>query len=264
MNAVFNNAQSYGLTIGSYGQKSVSPFKGSFKNEGGIATSGSFAADIVNRIKAADSKNTQPNYGISEHEATYKEMGKNAPKDTSALQTSLQNTIDAVANRHGHQAATAVMGIIYQNVALANVNEDSLGQGFIQAIKFIDRNFGVSEGNKLMADLNSGVNKEMNEVFDNGLNEEFFDPANINVTMRTVKGVAETMGKALDKAIDNMEEPETGINVASPAEELRKKAMKAMAKRMLANGEVPPPYAQECLSEDLPAASQGALLNVAV
>ena len=153
------------------------------------------------------------------------------------------------------------MGIVYQNVGMDNVSEETLGQGFMQAIKFIDRNFGISQGNQLMGELNQGVNKEMNEYFDNGYNEVFFDAADPKSALRTAKGIAQSMDNMLEKAIDNIESPELELSeLGKAAKKIREQTMKALAKKMLAQGELPPAYTQEYL----PSAIPGQLLNTEI
>ena len=274
-----NISSSYGISVGGYNKKAHSVFAGKMQSRGGLETSGAFAADIVNRIKKNPDQAAQAEQ--QKHEADYAQLGSqkdtqnsaqntidqstNPAKDLSGLQESLQNTIDYVAKRHGSQAATAVMGIMYQNVGMDNVAEDTLGQGFIQAVKFIDRNFGISEGNLLMGELNQGVNKEINEYFDNGYNEVFFDASDHKSALRTAKGIMQSMENVLDKALEGIEGPEVDLSqLGQSAKKMREAAMQAlaekMAEKMMAQGELPPAYTQEYL----PAAIPGQLLNTAV
>ena len=249
-------------------------FSGQYKaQDAKLGTAGVFAADIVSRISRPASSGTGSGLSAapSAGEAAYQDLGRSAPKanaDLDGLRTSLENTINAVASRHGSQAATAVMGIVYQNVGF-DVTEENLGQGFLKAISFIDRNFGIVEGNRLMGDLNESLNDEMNAVFDNGQNEVFFDNTSPNAALRTAKGLMQTTNGMFEKALEGDGEGEgTDLNLAGPmsGEELREQALRAQAKRMLANGELPPAYLQEYLPDGAMsgAATSGGLLNTEV
>ncbi len=258
-----NISTSYGISIGGYNKKPNAVFAGKMQSQGELETSGAFAADIVNRIKK--NSPSAPQTEQQQHEASYAQMGAeqkaNNAKDLSGLQASLENTINYVAKHHGSQAATAVMGIVYQNVGMDNVSEETLGQGFMQAIKFIDRNFGISEGNQLMGELNQGVNKEMNEYFDNGQNEVFFDASDPKSALRTAKGIMQSMDNMLEKAIDNIESPEIDLSeLSKAAKKIREQTMKAVAKKMVEQGELPPAYTQEYLGNAIP----GQLLNAEI
>ena len=258
-----NISTSYGISIGGYNKKPNAVFAGKMQSQGELETSGAFAADIVNRIKKKSP--SAPQTEQQQHEASYAQMGAeqkaNNAKDLSGLQASLENTINYVAKHHGSQAATAVMGIVYQNVGMDNVSEETLGQGFMQAIKFIDRNFGISEGNQLMGELNQGVNKEMNEYFDNGQNEVFFDASDPKSALRTAKGIMQSMDNMLEKAIDNIESPEIDLSeLSKAAKKIREQTMKAVAKKMVEQGELPPAYTQEYLGNAIP----GQLLNAEI
>lgn len=122
----------------------------------GEDTSGVFAEDIMRRIGELD-----------------EESSRNS-ENAQRLENSLADTLKSVSARYGKQAATAVMGTVYKSIGDGPVTEENLGQGFLEAIKLVDKNFGVAEGDKFMADLNAGLNKSLNEFFDNGLNETFF------------------------------------------------------------------------------------------
>jgi len=95
-------------------------------------------------------------------------------KDSSGLQDSLADTMDWVREKFGDETAAAAVGMILQATS-TGVNEDTLGEGMLNVLKFIDRNFGVNAGDSVMAEFNSGINAALNNFFDNGQNEIFYD-----------------------------------------------------------------------------------------
>lgn len=249
--------QSISFDIGSL-NRIPNVFEAQFDNSDTIATAtaGIFAADIVNRI-GKGSHLVQ----VSEAEAIYKELGKNASRSSAGLQASLENMINSITQRHGTGAATAVMGIVAQNVG-NNASEESLSQGFMEAIKFIDRNYGISEGNLFMGELNESVNKEMNKYFDNGTNEVFFDLNTQPNAMRMVKGITESTDGMFDGLAERTSfEIDGGLS----AKEMREITLEAQAKRILASGKLPPAYLQEYLPAGaMPATVPGGLLNTII
>ncbi|WP_316898022.1 hypothetical protein [Pseudodesulfovibrio indicus] len=96
------------------------------------------------------------------------------PKDSGELRDELASTMDWLRERFGDETASAAAGMIIQSTA-SGVTEDTLGEGMLNVLKFIDRNFGIAAGDEAMARFNSGINNALNNFFDNGLNELFFD-----------------------------------------------------------------------------------------
>ncbi len=95
------------------------------------------------------------------------------PKDVTALRHSLGSTMDWLRERFGDETAAAAAGMILQSTS-SGVSEESLGDGLLNTLKFIDRNFGFAAGDSAIATFNSGVNSELNNYFDNGKSEIFF------------------------------------------------------------------------------------------
>lgn len=93
-------------------------------------------------------------------------------KDTGNLRDQLASTMDWLRERFGDETAAAAAGMIVQSTS-SGVNEDTLGDGLLNALKFIDRNFGTNAGDATMTKFNSGINTALNEFFDNGQNEIF-------------------------------------------------------------------------------------------
>ncbi len=230
-----------------------------------MGSAGAFAADIVSRIQKPTSSDAET-ADLADNETAYKNLGKTASKsqkNLDSLQASLENTINAIAARHGAQAATQVMGIVYQNVG-NNVGEESLGQGFLKAISFIDRNFGINEGNRLMSELNNGLNKEMNSYFDNGSEEVFFDAASPSAALRTAKAFMQQTNGVFDRMLEDSGSSDLDLSVAMTTEEMREMMLEAQAKRMLAKGEIPPAYLQEYLPNNMMPGVTGTIVNTSV
>ncbi|QJB55718.1 hypothetical protein [Pseudodesulfovibrio sp. zrk46] len=93
-------------------------------------------------------------------------------KDTTALQHALGETMDWVRERFGDETAAAASGMVLAATS-STVNEDTLGDGLLNALKFIDRNFGVAAGDAAIAQFNQSVNVELNSYFENGKMELF-------------------------------------------------------------------------------------------
>lgn len=234
--------------------RSGSVFGGQYSG-GTLASASVFAADIVSRIGERGGSGQ-----VSGAEAAYKELGKNASKNLAGLQSSLENTINAIASRHGAEAASEVMSIVCNNVDGA-VTEEGMGNGFVEAIRFIDRNYGISEGNRLMGELNAGVNKEMNEYFDNGHNEVFFDAGQNSNALRVVKGFMQSSEGLFDSLTESAGDVGLELSGAMSPEDMREMTLELQARRMLAKGELPPAYLQEYLPSGLSVPSAGAMLD---
>ena len=95
------------------------------------------------------------------------------PKDSTDLRQSLGSTMDWIRERYGEETAAAAAGMIVQATS-SGVSEKTLGNGLLNTLKFIDRNFGIAAGDEAIAQFNNGINRTVNEFFDNGLNELFF------------------------------------------------------------------------------------------
>lgn len=94
-------------------------------------------------------------------------------KDTSALKSSLASTMDWVRGRFGDETGAAAAGMILQATS-SGVTEDTLGDGLLNVLKFIDRNFGTQAGDQAISRFNSGINQALNQYFENGFDEVFF------------------------------------------------------------------------------------------
>jgi hypothetical protein len=93
-------------------------------------------------------------------------------KDSDDLRSQLASTLDWVRERFGDETAAAASGMIIKATS-SGVNEDTLGNGLLNVLKFIDRNFGTNAGDTAIAQFNAGINTALNDFFDNGQNEIF-------------------------------------------------------------------------------------------
>ncbi len=128
-------------------------------------------------------------------------------KDPSELAGALANAADFIENKFGHDAATAFKGIVVSGSG-DQITEDSLSNGLLKSIQFIDRNFGFAAGDQVMDHFNSNLNNAMNDYFENGLQEHFFasDPgATTQVTLKnTMAQVTQEFGEETAKGIESL------------------------------------------------------------
>lgn len=117
-----------------------------------------FANEVVRRLESADG-------------APLDSEGQ--PKDSDDLRQSLGQTMDWIRERFGDETASAAAGMILQSTA-SGVTEDTLGEGLLNTLKFIDRNFGYAAGDSAIAQFNGSLNTALNDYFDNGQNELFY------------------------------------------------------------------------------------------
>lgn len=89
------------------------------------------------------------------------------------LAASLEDAMRHVADAHGDRAATAFMGLVMKRLGDGPVNEESLGNGLLDGLRFIDRQFGTAAGDSLIARFNGGLNDSLNGFFGNGHDELF-------------------------------------------------------------------------------------------
>lgn len=117
-----------------------------------------FANEVVRRLESGD-------------QAALDTEGD--PKDSDDLRNALGQTMDWIRERYGDDTAAAAAGMILQSTS-SGVNEDTLGEGLLNTLKFIDRNFGINAGDEAIAKFNGSLNQEINDYFDNGMDELFF------------------------------------------------------------------------------------------
>ena len=131
-------------------------------------TASTFAADIVRRAGVDTVASTPPENGAAPSVDA-------ADKNTAAknLEKALASTVDFMADRFGDTAASVMTALIYKGIGDGPVTEENLGQALLDVAKFVDANFGYSEGDAFINHINGSLNDSLNAFFDNGSNEEF-------------------------------------------------------------------------------------------
>lgn len=137
------------------------------------------------------------------------QVGENGGQNGEALTDSLAATADWMNEKYGAKAGEAVLGILAGYVGNGNVGEEALSKGMLAAIRFTDRNFGISAGDALADRLNAGLNVQVNDYFDNGLSEQIYTstiPANeVSRTLSmATQGIAERFGPGEAATAQNM------------------------------------------------------------
>lgn len=161
-----------------------------------------FGADIVRRTSVVPAVSTDTN-GTSTDATTG--AASTAPTDAEreALSGALSGSVQWVADKFGDAAATAVMGIVYKSIGDGPVTEDALGEGLLNALRFVDRQFGTASGDAFMAQLNGGgLNDALNDYFDNGLSERFLVAGAGNLADDAVQGAEAAKATLVQQAAE--------------------------------------------------------------
>ncbi|MBG3877418.1 hypothetical protein FVW20_10395 [Desulfovibrio oxamicus] len=162
-----------------------------------------FGADIVRRTSVAPAAATADTADTNADVTTG--AASTAPTDAErdALSGALSGSVRWVADKFGDAAATAVMGIVYKSVGDGPVTEDSLGEGLLNALRFVDRQFGTASGDAFMAQLNGGgLNDALNDYFDNGLSERFMVAGAGNLADDAVQGAEAAKATLVQQAAE--------------------------------------------------------------
>lgn len=128
---------------------------------------------------------------------------KGETKDSTSLVSSLENTVRWIEERYGKDAATASMGMIVQSASNGQ-SEEGIGNGLLNVLKMVDRNFGIAAGDEAIAKFNSGINEELNGFFENGANEVFF--ASTSAPAGETAGISSQFFVEAQKAEEESEE----------------------------------------------------------
>lgn len=130
-----------------------------------------FAADLSKRISSL--RGLDVPRATDEQEISREQSDKLS--QLQKLESALSRTVSYMSERHGAQAASAMIGLIYKRLGDGEINEQTLGNAFLDVTRFIDSQFGVARGDEFMDHLNGSLNNSMNEFFDNGMSEQFID-----------------------------------------------------------------------------------------
>ncbi len=165
-----------------------------------------FGADIVRRtsVLPAATEATGANTDATTDAASAAPPTPPAPTDAEreALSGALSGSVRWMADTFGDAAATAVMGIVYKRIGDGPVTEDALGDGLLDALRFVDRQFGTASGDAFMAQLNGGgLNDALNDYFDNGLNERFLVAGAGNLADDAVQGAEAAKATLVQQAM---------------------------------------------------------------
>lgn len=94
-------------------------------------------------------------------------------KDAAGLRNALASTLDWVRDSFGDETGAAASGMLLAATS-GEVSEETLGEGLLDVLRFIDRTQGIPAGDQAIARFNSGVNEQLNAYFDNGRSELFY------------------------------------------------------------------------------------------
>ncbi len=162
-----------------------------------------FGADIVRRASVLPAA-TEATGANSDATTDAASVAPSIPTDAEreALSGALSGSVRWMADTFGDAAATAVMGIVYKRIGDGPVTEDALGDGLLDALRFVDRQFGTASGDAFMAQLNGGgLNDALNDYFDNGLNERFLVAGAGNLADDAVQGAGAAKATLVQQAM---------------------------------------------------------------
>ncbi|QLA17454.1 hypothetical protein [Desulfolutivibrio sulfoxidireducens] len=170
-----------------------------------------FASEILRRAEASENEADDAGTDGSETDASTDGQDRKG----SALASALADAVDFIREEYGSDAATAAMGLVMQNVGDGALTEDSLGDGLVAALKFIDKNLGIAAGDAVMAEFNGALNTAINRYFENGVEEEFVA---VETTAESSDILADTLSQAVADADETEETDDT--EASSPEEGL--------------------------------------------
>lgn len=137
-------------------------------------TAETFAADISRRIAGTAMPDPATGKTQDASASTEKSVYGVTRQDLKDLENALAGVINNIVEKFGVKAGNIAQTLVYKKIGEDEITEDNLAGGLLDALKFIDKQFGPEAGDELIAFMNRGVNKELNEFFDNGHNEEFY------------------------------------------------------------------------------------------
>lgn len=179
MMAEQNQENSFGKNVGSDAHASLhlGQYMNVSQTNGGLTSAQTVSTEAAGKTEAA-STDVPDTIGKAFANEIIRRMGEvtdeeGESKDSTDLRQSLGSTMDWIRERYGEETAAAAAGMVLQATS-SGVTEDTLGNGLLNTLKFIDRNFGIAAGDEGIAQFNNGINQAVNEFFDNGKNELFF------------------------------------------------------------------------------------------
>ncbi|WP_432738347.1 hypothetical protein [Maridesulfovibrio sp. FT414] len=186
-----------------------SPFQGGSRTSGVRATRLNVSAPPVNTADQFAEMIAQKTVAPDQTGKTQKgaEEGEQTSKNPSELTGALSRAAEFIEGKFGSEAATAFKGIVIANSG-DRITEESLSNGLLKSVQFIDRNFGFAAGDAVMEHFNSDLNTAINGYFENGLQEHFFaaEPGtSARLTMQnTFAQLNEQFGEETVKSIESL------------------------------------------------------------
>jgi hypothetical protein len=159
-------AVAYGGTAARTGATAVTGTAGA-SGISGISTAQAWAEALAQRLDAQQAAQASADSAEGAESST-------ATKDSSALASALASAVETIGERLGQATATASIGLLARRLGEGEITEDTIGEGLLDVLRLVDRNFGTAEGDALMATFNGSLNRALNDYFDNGLNETFY------------------------------------------------------------------------------------------
>ena len=203
---------------------------------GSVASS--FATDLSRRISGSYGLKTSQEGVTEAPELLAAQEAKTA--QLQKLESALGGSVSYMANKHGEQAASAMIGIVYKRLGEGEINEQTLGNALLDVTRFIDSNFGTDKGDEFMAHLNGNLNDAMNEFFDNGQNETFFAASSLQGGGEgdtvSVEGLLQQLTEEYAKSIKTMleearaQKAEDGSPIAAYTQTLKPGALQGVMK----------------------------------
>ena len=137
-------------------------------------TAETFAADISRRIAGTAMPETAKGQESDAAAPAENSVYGITRQDLKDLENALAGVINNIVEKFGVKAGNVAQALMYKKIGEDEITEDNLAGGLLDALKFIDKQFGPEAGDELIAFMNRGVNKEINEFFNNGHSEEFY------------------------------------------------------------------------------------------
>jgi hypothetical protein len=184
-NTPYASLTAWGGTSLAQGALGKSAARSTASEDNGLVVDASFAQDMLRRLT------TQAQAGTD-----------GQAKDATGLVNALKDSMDYLRGNFGDQAATAAIGLVYQSVGDNPLTEDNLGRGLVNALKFVDRNFGAAAGDQAISYFNGALNEQLNAYFDNGANERFLAvDSGMSGVLQQVQGALADLGDSLGQGV---------------------------------------------------------------
>ncbi|MGE4503850.1 MAG: hypothetical protein AB7D51_00755 [Desulfovibrionaceae bacterium] len=129
-------------------------------------------------------------------------------KDPTALVGALNGAVSFIRQQHGDDAATASMAMILGSTG-GRASEDSLGNGLVKVLQFVDDTYGYEAGDRALVKFNGELNRELNGFFENGLSEKFLVADDVDATSIAMSAVKNRYARRAAESADDDGEAKT-------------------------------------------------------